>query len=363
MTERSKKIALALAIISALFLFQTVPHVLAIDNTVPVADSGFQSGVNDPCKGKTDCYSPFSGFADALGTKFTTLSEVDSLGSFINAIIALGIGLGGILAVVMIMYQGFLYMKTDNVNTKTETKNKIINTVIGFVLLLSIFTILKTINPDLLNLTPGITNANITQTPDNTVATDVIKPNNPSIPNSGVGYAMKGTYDNPTPDSASQNFTSGITALKNGATISSIIATVSSASKSGTMKFNLSDGTSMSTPIRTGWQGVAEIGQGVSGDNKTPKGSYVLGGKAGDGSTAPFYTSKDQQNAVLVNGHSYGAAFFGINIDPNGKNRYIGVHGQDVDTLGTTNGCLRVHNAELVMLIPYMKAGIPLTIN
>jgi hypothetical protein len=52
------------------------------------------------------------------------------------------------------------------VNTKTETKNKIINTVIGFVLLLSIFTILKTINPDLLNLTPGIDASTLASIPD-----------------------------------------------------------------------------------------------------------------------------------------------------------------------------------------------------
>lgn len=136
-------------------------------NGNPATVSSLTTPSTDPCAaaGKS-CYSVFAGFANALGGKFAQIQDADSLGALINAIIAFGIGVGGVLAVVMIMYQGFLYMKTDSVTTKGSAKSKIVNTVIGFLLLLSIYTILRTINPNLLNLTPGIDASTLTSIPD-----------------------------------------------------------------------------------------------------------------------------------------------------------------------------------------------------
>ena len=150
----SFKKALILLIMIASLGIGTV-SITHADNTTTVVGNDFSTGVSDACTGK-DCYSLFSGFASALGGKFDNIQNADSIGGLVNALIAFGIGLGGVLAVAMIMYQGFLYMKTDNTNTKLNTKSKIINTIVGFLLLLTIYTILKTINPDLLNLMPGI---------------------------------------------------------------------------------------------------------------------------------------------------------------------------------------------------------------
>lgn len=127
-------------------------------NTATVEDGGFTTGIdpNSACKDNTNCYAIFSGFSEALGNKFQSLDASQGLGGFLNGIIAWVIGIGGVLAVAMIMYEGFLYMKTDNVNTKGETKSKIFKTILGLLLLLTIYTILRTINPDLLNLTPLI---------------------------------------------------------------------------------------------------------------------------------------------------------------------------------------------------------------
>jgi hypothetical protein len=147
-----KVIALLIVITSLGISMVSVAHA---DNTTTVVGNDFSTGVSDACTGK-DCYSLFSGFADALGGKFDNIQNVESIGGLVNAIIAFGIGLGGVLAVAMIMYQGFLYMKSDNVNTLTTIKGRIINTIIGFLLLLTIYTILRTINPDLLNLMPRI---------------------------------------------------------------------------------------------------------------------------------------------------------------------------------------------------------------
>lgn len=118
-----------------------------------------------------DCYATYSGLSDALGTtgdgitaKFASVNTKDGLGGIINSIIAFGIGIGGVLAVAMIMYEGFLYMKEKkegNVEKVSSAKTRITNTVLGFLLLLSIYVILRTINPELLNLTPRIDASNL----------------------------------------------------------------------------------------------------------------------------------------------------------------------------------------------------------
>lgn len=150
-------------------------------NTVPVTGDGkFSTGVDATCADPGgDCYELFSGFADALGSggnglggKIGSIAASDNLGEFLNKIIAFGIGIGGVLAVAMIMYEGFLYMKTDNTDTKTTAKSRILNTVVGFILLLCIYTILRTINPDLLNLMPRIDSSTLNSIVDHSQDTD-----------------------------------------------------------------------------------------------------------------------------------------------------------------------------------------------
>jgi len=118
-----------------------------------------------------DCYATYSGLSDALGAtgegitaKFASVNTKDGLGGIVNSIIAFGIGIGGVLAVAMIMYEGFLYMKEKkegNVEKVSSAKTRITNTVLGFLLLLSVYVILRTINPELLNLTPRIDASNL----------------------------------------------------------------------------------------------------------------------------------------------------------------------------------------------------------
>ena len=136
-------------------------------NPATVQDGAFTTGIdpNSACKDDKSgkCYALFSGFADALGEKFKALQNADNIGDFLNTIIAFGIGIAGILAVVMIMYEGFLYIKEKrdgNPEKIAETKSRITTTVAGLLLLLLIYTTLRTINPDLLNLTPQIDNIN-----------------------------------------------------------------------------------------------------------------------------------------------------------------------------------------------------------
>lgn len=122
------------------------------------------TGVDD-CTNK-DCYQAFQGLEDALGEQFDSFGQAEDLTDFINALIGFAIGIAGVLAVVMIMYEGFLYMSTDNVTTKASARSRIVNTVGGFVLLLSIYTLFRTINPDLLVLMPRIDSVTLDYIPD-----------------------------------------------------------------------------------------------------------------------------------------------------------------------------------------------------
>ncbi len=102
------------------------------------------------------CYTFYKGFADVLKGRF---DDIDSIGGFLNALIALAIGFAGIIAVGMIMWDGFTYWKAGkegNENDIGKVKGRIWKRLLGLILLLTIYTLLRTINPDLLNLTPRI---------------------------------------------------------------------------------------------------------------------------------------------------------------------------------------------------------------
>lgn len=61
--------------------------------------------------------------------------------------------LAGILAFIMILYAGFLYLTAGgNTEQQKNAQNKIKNAIIGLVLLFSFYIILYTINPDILKI-------------------------------------------------------------------------------------------------------------------------------------------------------------------------------------------------------------------
>ncbi|HQV65038.1 MAG TPA: hypothetical protein PKZ56_02315, partial [Candidatus Paceibacterota bacterium] len=87
----------------------------------------------------------------------TTSSGSDGIGGFINFIFQIGLGVAGVIGVVMLTVYGFQYAANDkNVQTFAQLKEKILGVVMGLLLLLGIFVILKTINPDLLIVEPEI---------------------------------------------------------------------------------------------------------------------------------------------------------------------------------------------------------------
>lgn len=86
------------------------------------------------------------------GSRLADLYGANSLDSLINKLFNAAIAAGAILAVLRLAFAGYLYMTTDAFGQKSKAKEVIGDVVLGLLLLLSIWLILRQINPDLLNL-------------------------------------------------------------------------------------------------------------------------------------------------------------------------------------------------------------------
>jgi len=75
-----------------------------------------------------------------------------SLAQFFNTLFKTAIVVGAMLAVLRLGYAGFIYMTSDLPGMKGDAKGIIGQTVLGLLLLLSVWLILNQINPQILNL-------------------------------------------------------------------------------------------------------------------------------------------------------------------------------------------------------------------
>lgn len=76
----------------------------------------------------------------------------------VGSIYNISIGLGGILAVIMIIWAGMRYTVSEAVGSKEEAIKDIQAAVLGLMLLLGSFIILKTINPNLVEIGTNLQN-------------------------------------------------------------------------------------------------------------------------------------------------------------------------------------------------------------
>jgi ABC-type nickel/cobalt efflux system permease component RcnA len=98
--------------------------------------------------------APGSNSGDTLVSGlFGTGGAVD-LGVMLNTAFQVAINVGAILAMMRIMWAGWLYMgAADMWSHKSEAKQVFQDAIIGLLILLAIWLILHQINPDILNIT------------------------------------------------------------------------------------------------------------------------------------------------------------------------------------------------------------------
>lgn len=107
---------------------------------------------------------------DASGNPQETFVFNDnSINNYINTLIRLAIGIGGVLAVVRIVMGGIEYMGNEVISNKESGRDKINNAILGLILVLSAYVILNTINSQLISGAPKIENAEVTVTINDSV--------------------------------------------------------------------------------------------------------------------------------------------------------------------------------------------------
>lgn len=103
---------------------------------------------------------------EPLGTPSGTLSEFTTgdpcpFVRYLNIVIEIFLGICAVLAMIMIIGGGFEYMTSELPSFKKDGKERITNAVFGFIIALSGYVLLNTVNPKLLDLCPKLPQASI----------------------------------------------------------------------------------------------------------------------------------------------------------------------------------------------------------
>ncbi|MEA3399566.1 MAG: pilin [Patescibacteria group bacterium] len=80
----------------------------------------------------------------------TSIDGDTDIGDYLNTIFKIIIGLCGVLAVIMIVIGGIQYMGEESIFGKSQAKNRILSAVFGLLLALGAYSLLNTIDPNLL---------------------------------------------------------------------------------------------------------------------------------------------------------------------------------------------------------------------
>ena len=315
--------------------------------------TGSGSGTSNPnCTNGDDSY--------CLLAPIPGLSEVNpantDLGDYLNIIIKFAIGFAGALAVIMMVLGGIQYMSPDALSGKSEGRERITYALGGLLLALASYLILNTINPNLVNLHLGIqgTNIQVVESPEDIFALQVQSFESTGQNTLGNKYLMFGNYAAPLPSAGVSDFVN--TYLKNGYSLSEIKINTST-KKAEFVAKNGGATKSVIIDINIGANGASEVGMGVSGDLKTPKGIWTI--------PANGRKISENQDSAILNGAgvNMGAAFVNTGATlPSGTDRGIGFHGQANNNLGNTAGCIKMRNDDILILYPYMVSGVKVNI-
>ncbi|MDD3694032.1 MAG: NlpC/P60 family protein [Candidatus Pacebacteria bacterium] len=109
-----------------------------------------------------DCYELLApvpglkGATDPLGNNRWSINLKNfQIGDYVNSLFSIALGILTLLAVIMIVIAGVQYMTIESFQGKSDAKSRITGALTGLLLALSIYIILGTINPDLLQVNFG----------------------------------------------------------------------------------------------------------------------------------------------------------------------------------------------------------------
>ncbi len=146
-----KKLGIFFGIFSLVFFtFTSSPNLAFAQNEVTPLTS---------CTGTLEegCYTLLEPLGGIEGVSVGNANGEGGIGGFMNFIFGIGIGVAGVLGVVMLIIYGFQYASNEqSIRGFTELKEKITSVILGLLLLLGTFILLRTINPDLLLVDPEI---------------------------------------------------------------------------------------------------------------------------------------------------------------------------------------------------------------
>jgi hypothetical protein len=100
----------------------------------------------------TTQFVPLAPMDGQQGSKLSGIYAGGDLSAYVSKMFAFALSVGAIIAVVRLMWAGYLYMGADIVGNKAKAKEIFSNAIIGLLLLLAIWLILLKINPQLLNI-------------------------------------------------------------------------------------------------------------------------------------------------------------------------------------------------------------------
>jgi len=303
---------------------------------------------------RPNCYAVLAPLSPDLLEVETGVDGDFTLGKYINIIVNIVIGVAGLLAVVMIIFGGVQYMTTDAIAGKSEAKGTITNAILGLLIALSSFVILNTINPQLTNIDPDVQSVSLQVQSD---AALWLETESDDISN----YGLVGTFETPTTSPGVDDF---VQSLENNSSVKLARIVVNTpgvgAGIKGTATFIATNGEKVTVDVGLGKNGVVQNADAEQGDGKTP----IIKTTINSDIRPPGGPQKNTPatSTTLDTTVNMGAMYAMMNITVNTAKgrvlRGIGFHGHRTsNSLGVTNGCIRMKNDDLVALGKYMKAG------
>ena len=141
-----------------------------------------------------DYYTELAPLPGTISTTYTGTGEpVTDLSTYLPGIFNLSIGIGAVMAFVMITFGGITYMTTDAIGGKTKGRDYVTNALWGLLLVIGAWVILYTINPKILefnlvlekpNIATATSTVEVVMIPDCPTCTDLVV-TNISITSSG----------------------------------------------------------------------------------------------------------------------------------------------------------------------------------